>query len=74
MHDCAQCKVATSVITLIGRKIEMRFQVNKIIKWFSGEINSYDEYSGKYGIYFPCGGETVFVYPDDIRTLSSYVD
>ena len=42
--------------TLIGRQIE---KVNKKIKWFSGEINSYDEYSGKYGVYFPCDGETI---------------
>ena len=57
--------------TLIGKKIEMRFKVNKKIKRFSGEINSYDELSGKYGVYFPCDGETIFVFPDkDIR----YVD
>lgn len=51
--------------TFIGRKIEMRFKVDKKIKWFSGEVSSFDEHSGKYGIYFPCDGETVFVYPDD---------
>ena len=50
----------------------MRFKVNKKIKWFSGEINSYDELSGKYGVYFPCDGETVFVFPDDKDI--SYVD
>ena len=43
----------------------MRFKVDKKIKWFSGEVSSFDEHSGKYGIYFPCDGETVFVYPDD---------
>ena len=56
----SQCKAPDS--TLIGRQIEMRF---KKIKWFTGEINSYDEYSGKYGVYFPCDGETIFIYPDD---------
>ena len=42
--------------TLIGKKVEMKFKVNKKIKWFSGEINTYDEVSGKYGVYFPCDG------------------
>ena len=51
--------------TLIGKKVEMRFKINKKTKWFSREINSFDELSGRYGIYFPCDGETVFAYPDD---------
>ena len=54
--------------TLLGRKVEMRFSVNKInlkIKWFNGEINSYDGRTGKYGIFFPSDGETVYVFPDD---------
>ena len=25
----------------------------------------YDGLIGKYGIYFPCDGETVYVYPND---------
>ena len=32
-----------------------------MVQWRS----SFDEHSGKYGIYFPCVGETVLVYPDD---------
>ena len=42
----SQCKAPDS--TLIGR--DEIYKVNKKIKWFSGEINSYDEYSGKYGL------------------------
>ena len=40
--------------TLIGKRVELKFKVNKIIKWFSGEMNSYNDLLGQYGVYFPC--------------------
>ena len=45
----------------------MRFSVNKKIKWFNGQISSYDGRTGKYGIFFPIAsdGETVFVFSND---------
>ena len=50
----------------------MRYRVNKKIKWFSEEINSYDELLGKYGIYFPCDGEFLFILM--IRTLDKLTE
>ena len=44
----------------------MRFKVNKKINWFSGEINSYDELSGKYGVYLMV---KQFLFSLMIRTL-----
>jgi len=34
-------------------------------QWFKGQISNYGGLTGKYGIYFPCDGGTVYVYPND---------
>ena len=57
----SQCKAPDS--TLIGRQIEMRFKVNKKIKWFSGEMMNIRE---NMEFTFPVMvRETIFIYPDD---------
>ena len=57
----------------------MKFKVaSGKTEWFKGQITKYDGLTGKYGIYFPCDGETVLnklhvlviwihinVYPND---------
>lgn len=35
------------------------------MKWFSGEIGSYNNLLEQSGGHFPRDGERVFVYPDD---------
>ena len=52
-------------MTLFGKSVEMKFKVSGKIQWFKGQITMYDGLTGKYGIYFPCDGETVYVYPND---------
>ena len=34
-------------------------------QWFKSQITLYDGLTGKYGVYCPCDGETVYVYPKD---------
>ena len=51
--------------TLFGNSVEMKFKVSGKIQWFKGQITMYDGLTGIYRIYFPCDGETVYVYPND---------
>ena len=52
--------------TLFGKAVEMKFKVaSGKTQWFKGQISNYDGLTGKYRIYFPCDGETVYVYPND---------
>ena len=40
----------------------MKFKVaSGKTEWFKGQITKYDGLTGKYGIYFPCDGETICV-------------
>ena len=50
---------------LFEKAVEMKFKVSGKIQWFKGQITMYDGLTGKYGIYFPCDGETVYVYSND---------
>ena len=52
---------------LMGKQVRMKFDVSKSGKteWFQGIVSSYDGINQKYGIYFPCDGETVFAKLDD---------
>ena len=34
-------------------------------EWYSGTICSYNVMTGKYGVYFPCDGQTVDTLLDD---------
>ncbi len=34
-------------------------------EWFDGVIATYNGISGKYGVFFPCDGETVEMSIDD---------
>ena len=34
-------------------------------EYFSGQIVSYDDLTGKYGAYFPSDGELVYIEPND---------
>ena len=51
--------------SLLGKKLIMKFNVDKKPKWFKGIINAYDGLSGKYGVYFPFDKETVYIHEDD---------
>ena len=52
-------------VTLFGKPVEMKFKVASGKIQFWGQISNYDGLTGKYGIYFPSDGETVYVYPTD---------
>ena len=60
-------------ITLFGKSVEMKFKVPGKIQWFKGQITMYDGLTGKYGIYFPCDSETVYVYPNDKDLAKVYL-
>jgi len=36
---------------------------------FDGQITTYDGLTGKYSVYFPCDGKTVYIYLDDKAKL-----
>ena len=38
---------------------------------FDGQITTYDGLMGKYGVYFPCDGKTVYIYLDDKDVIFS---
>ena len=56
--------------TLFAKSVEMKFKVSRKIQWFEGQKTMYDGLTRKYGIYFPCDGETVYPYPNnkDLRS------
>ena len=43
----------------------MKFTVNCKLQWFKGIVNAYDGLTGKYGVYFPCDKQTVYILEDD---------
>ena len=50
----------------MGKTIKMKFVTKGgVEKWYKGTITSYDGRTGKYGVYFPCDKQTVFILPDD---------
>ncbi|XP_065893745.1 uncharacterized protein [Dysidea avara] len=51
--------------SMLGRKLVMKFIVDRKIKWFKGIINAYDGLTGKYGVYFPFDKETVYIFEND---------
>jgi len=38
---------------------------------FDGQITTYDGLTGKYSVYFPCDGKTVYIYLDDKDVIFS---
>ena len=51
--------------SMLGRKLMMKFNVNHKPQWFKGIVNAYDGLTGKYGVYFPCDKQTVYIQVDD---------
>ena len=43
----------------------MKFNVNGKTEWFKGIVNAYDGLTGKYGVYFPCDKQTVYMLEGD---------
>ena len=50
---------------MLGKKLVMKFMVDRKPKWFKGIINAYDGLTGKYGVYFPFDKETVYIFEND---------
>ena len=45
---------------VMGKRVRMRFQTSpNTEEWFEGVIASYNGMLGKYGVYFPCDGQTI---------------
>ena len=57
--------------SMLGRKLLMKFNVNGKTEWFKGIVNAYDGLTGKYGVYFPCDKQTVYILEGnkDIRFI-----
>ena len=55
-----QCKTK-----YLGKKLKMCFQIEESNKyeWFSGQILNFDPVTGKYGAFFPCDNQTVYINP-----------
>ena len=57
----------------MGKNVQVKFTVDKGSnskekpkdKWFDGIVAAYDGVTGKYGIYFPCDQQTVYMLPND---------
>ena len=58
--------------TVFVKSVEMKFKVSGKIHCFEGQKTMYDELTGKCGIYFPCNGETVYVYHNDKDLRSTW--
>ena len=53
-------------LSLMGKTIKMKFATKEgVEKWYKGTITSHDGRTGKYGVYFPCDKQTVFILPND---------
>ena len=49
-------------LNLMGKSIKMKFATKgQVEKWYKGTVTSYEGRSGKYGVYFPCGKQTVYI-------------
>lgn len=49
----------------LGKKLKMRFKIEGTnrYKWFNGQILNFDPVTGKYGAFFPCDNQTVYINP-----------
>lgn len=45
-------------LEVIGKRARMKFEDESGTKWYEGIISSYNVITGKYGVYFPCDGQT----------------
>ena len=43
----------------------MKFEISGIDTWFEGVIATYDAIKARFGIFFPCDQEIVYVSLDD---------
>lgn len=43
----------------------MKFEVDGVEEWYEGMVSSYNMITGKYGVYFPCDGQTEEASFDD---------
>ena len=52
---------------VMGKKVRMKFEITDSgdSEWYEGIISTYNGINQKYGVYFPCDQETVFVNLDD---------
>ena len=58
-------KPPNTIVTLFGKAAKIKLKVvSGKTQWFKGQISNYDGLTGKYGTYFPCDGENVYVYPN----------
>jgi len=57
----------------LGRHLKMKFLIRDTgrTQLFDGQITTYDGLTGKYGVYFPCDGKTVYIYLDDKDVIFS---
>ena len=61
--ECTFCFRADT--TLFEKAVEMNSRWHQERQCFKGRITKYDGLTGKYRVYCPCDGETVYVYPSD---------
>ena len=58
----------------LGQNIKMRFKLdNGNYEWYEGQILQFDPTSGKYGAFFPCDGQTVYIVNKSLHNYYSYV-
>ena len=70
---CRKCNSSTASSSLykapkesmLGRNLMMKFTVDCKPQWFKGIVNAYYGLTGKYGVYFPCNKQTVYILEDD---------
>jgi len=56
----------------LGRHLKMKFLIRDTGRTqLYGQITTYDGLMGKYGVYFPCDGKTVYIYLDDKDVIFS---
>ena len=53
-------------LKLLGRKLKMKFYIEEgKDMYFEGQVCSYDEQTGKYGVFFPSDGTTWYIFADE---------
>ena len=51
---------------IIGKRARMKFEDEEGVgQWYEGVVSSYNTITGKYGVYFPCDGQTEEASFDD---------
>ena len=58
---------------VMGKRVRMRFEDKSgEEQWYEGIISSYNMITGKYGIYFPCDGQTeeASFHDDDMEKIN----